>query len=228
MLMRTVGVAQKVLATSLAFIFTSCSSTRHVATDLEPPRYLARYALIVEEARDGQVAHAWKPIEALDLTDFQYSQRTPRPPRGIVRASTDRSAYCEARRQQCEASCLASSRPVPVGHLRYPAYRGPWSANKGWWCEQSCIKLAEMCLRGRGEWAEDFVAEFDSVDRAVDWIKNHREELLVGTVIVIAGVAFAVAVAASAGGALILVPLVLVVDNSSGLPPVTGLARSSP
>jgi hypothetical protein len=85
-----------------------------------------------------------------------------------------------------------------------------------------------MCLRGRGEWAEDFVAEFDSVDRAVDWIKNHREELLVGTVIVIAGVAFAVAVAASAGGALILVPLVLVVDNSSGLPPVTGLARSSP
>jgi glucose-6-phosphate-specific signal transduction histidine kinase len=79
-----------------------------------------------------------------------------------------------------------------------------------------------------GEWAEDFVAEFDSIDHAVDWIKNHREELLVGTVIVIAGVAFAVAVAASAGGALILVPLVLVVEDSSGPPPVTGLARSSP
>ncbi len=228
MRMRTVGGTQKVLATSLAFILISCSGTRHVATGPVSPRDLTRYVLMVEEARDGQVTHDWKPIEAFDLTNFQYSQHTMRPARGIVRTSTDRSEYCEARRQQCEASCLASSRPIPVGHLRYPAYRGPWSTNKGWWCEQSCIKLAEMCIRGMGEWAEDFVAEFDSIDHAVDWIKNHREELLVGTVIVIAGVAFAVAVAASAGGALILVPLVLVVEDSSGPPPVTGLARSSP
>lgn len=226
--MRTVDVAQKVLATSLAFIVASCSGARHVAAGPESPRELARYVLIVEEARDGQVTHEWKPIEAFDLTDFQLSQRAARPARGIVPASTDRSAYCEARRQQCEASCLASSRPIPVGHLRYPAYRGPWSTNKGWWCEQSCIKLSEMCLRGMGEWAEDFAAEFSAIEPAVDWIKNHRKELLVGTVIVIAGVAFAVATAASAGGALILVPLVLWAEDSSGPAPATGIARSSP
>jgi len=39
---------------------------------------------------------------------------------------------------------------------------------------------------------------------AVDWLKQYRQEILVGGVVVIAGVAF-VAVA-SGGGALILVP----------------------
>jgi nicotinamidase-related amidase len=67
-----------------------------------------------------------------------------------------------------------------------------------------------------GEWAEEDAAEFDAIEPAVDWIKNHREEILVGTVIVIAGVAFTVVVAASAGGALILVPVVFLVEDSSG------------
>ncbi|MDC0712110.1 hypothetical protein POL68_26830 [Stigmatella sp. ncwal1] len=57
-----------------------------------------------------------------------------------------------------------------------------------------------------GEWAEKDAEEFDAIAPAVEWIKNHREEILVGTVIVIAGVAFAAAVAAwgsypGAGGA---------------------------
>ncbi len=73
-----------------------------------------------------------------------------------------------------------------------------------------------MCNRGMGEWAEEDAAEFDAIEPAVDWIKNHREEILVGTVIVIAGVAFTVVVAASAGGALILVPVVFLVEDSSG------------
>jgi hypothetical protein len=226
--MRTTFMAQKILAISLAVIFISCSATRQSAVGPTGPRDLARYVLIVEETPSGQVMHTWKPLEGFDLTSFQYPPSALRAPRGIVLASTDRQAYCEGRRQQCETDCLASSSPIPVGHLRYPAYRGPWRINKGWWCEQACIKLAEMCLRGMGEWAEEFSAEFDSIDRAVDWIKNHREELLGGTVIVIAGVAFAVAVGASAGGALILVPLVLVAEDSSDATPATGLARSSP
>jgi hypothetical protein len=70
-----------------------------------------------------------------------------------------------------------------------------------------------------GEWAEEYATEFDAIDSAVDWIKTHREELLVGTIIIIAGVAFAVAVAATAGGALILVPVVLLVEGFSGAIP---------
>jgi hypothetical protein len=47
--------------------------------------------------------------------------------------------------------------------------------------------------------------------------KQHRTELLVGSVVVIAGVAFVVAVVGSGGSALVLVPAVLLA--SSGMAP---------
>ena len=53
-----------------------------------------------------------------------------------------------------------------------------------------------------------------SVDKAVDWLKRHREEILVGTVIVIAGVAFTVIIVGSGGTALVLVPAVLLVSSA--------------
>ncbi len=67
-----------------------------------------------------------------------------------------------------------------------------------------------MCNRGMGAWAEEPAAEFDAIDPAVDWMKKHREEILVGTVIVIAGVAL---VAISAGAVLILVPIVMLAED---------------
>jgi hypothetical protein len=80
------------------------------------------------------------------------------------------------------------------------------------------MEQADMCRRRRGSWADEYAAEFNAIEPAVDWIKTHREEILVGTVIVIAGVAFVAAVAASGGGALILAPLVFVAESPPGLP----------
>ncbi|MFY0583211.1 hypothetical protein ACN28S_60970 [Cystobacter fuscus] len=58
----------------------------------------------------------------------------------------------------------------------------------------------------------------------IDWLKRHREEVLAGSVIVIAGVVF---VTVSAGvGALVLVPVVLVASSSPVGSPST--ARVSP
>ncbi|MBN1205688.1 MAG: hypothetical protein JXB05_12285 [Myxococcaceae bacterium] len=73
------------------------------------------------------------------------------------------------------------------------------------------------CKKGRGEWAEQH-AEFDAIDPAIDWIKRHREELAVGAVVVIAGVAFAVVVAGSGGAALVLAPLLVMAENSPEVP----------
>ena len=70
------------------------------------------------------------------------------------------------------------------------------------------------CKQGRGEWAEQYTAQFDAVAPAVDWIKEHRTELVVGTVVVIAGVAFAVVIAGSGGAALTLVPLLVMAETS--------------
>ena len=61
----------------------------------------------------------------------------------------------------------------------------------------------------------------------MDWIKNHPEEILAGSVIVIAGVAFVAAVAASGGGVLVLLPIVLVAENPLALPTAPHIAEAT-
>jgi hypothetical protein len=65
-----------------------------------------------------------------------------------------------------------------------------------------------------------------TTDKAVDWLKQHREEILLGTVVVIAGVAFTAVVVGSAGTALVLVPAVLLV--SSEAPPMPYAVEAAP
>lgn len=64
-----------------------------------------------------------------------------------------------------------------------------------------------MCLNGRGPWAEQETQEFTRVDAAVDWIKSHRNEIVAGTIVIIAGVAFVATVAGSGGAMLCFIPL---------------------
>jgi hypothetical protein len=54
--------------------------------------------------------------------------------------------------------------------------------------------------------------KFSVPGQAVDWLKRHRDELVVGSLVVIAGVAFVVVVAGSGGTALVLVPSLLFVS----------------
>jgi hypothetical protein len=49
--------------------------------------------------------------------------------------------------------------------------------------------------------------EFSRIDEAIEWLKAHKAEVALGTVVVVAGTAFVLATGGS--GALILVPLAL-------------------
>ena len=55
--------------------------------------------------------------------------------------------------------------------------------------------------------------QFPAVDGAVEWLKDHRKELFVGTVVVIAGVTFVVV--SAGGGLLALAPLALMASADS-------------
>jgi hypothetical protein len=56
--------------------------------------------------------------------------------------------------------------------------------------------------------------EFPVTNDAVEWLKRNRRELLVGSIVVIAGVAF---VTLSAGaGLIILAPVALVISSARG------------
>jgi hypothetical protein len=54
---------------------------------------------------------------------------------------------------------------------------------------------------------------FPAVEEAVEWLKEHRTELLVGTVVVMAGVTFVVVSAGA--GLIVLAPLALMASVGS-------------
>lgn len=229
--MPTRTLAQKLLASGLSLLLVSCSVTQPLVAAQGPtgPLDLARYALLIHEMPDGQLAHDWKPLKDFDLAKLQYALSATNSNRGIVHvSSTGLKKYCEGRQDQCIQDCLSSSRPVWIGHWRYENVKTqPWREARRWWCPEHCGKQADMCKRRMGTWAEEYVAEFDEIEPAVDWIKNHREELLVGSVIVIAGVAFVAAITVSGGGALILVPLVFFAESNPGLPNASSIAEAT-
>jgi hypothetical protein len=66
--------------------------------------------------------------------------------------------------------------------------------------------------------------EFTAVDAALDWLKRNRRELLVGSVVVIAGVVFVVA--SMGAGLVILVPAVLLADAAPSFEPL--MAEGTP
>jgi hypothetical protein len=71
----------------------------------------------------------------------------------------------------------------------------------------------DCCSLREAAEARTLRVRFPAVDSAVDWLKQHRRELVVGTVVVVAGVAFVVVVAGSGGTALVLAPAVLLVSS---------------
>ncbi|WP_143196144.1 hypothetical protein [Archangium sp. Cb G35] len=229
--MPTRTLAQKLLALSLGLLLVSCSATQPIVTVQGPtgPHDLARYALVIQEMPDGRITHDWKPLRDFNLTKFQSALSAMNSNRGMVRvSSTGLEEYCEGRRVQCEQDCLASSRPIQVGQWKYDDVKTlPWRIARSWWCPRHCLKQAVLCTKGRGSWAEEYAAEFHAIEPALDWLKTHREEILAGSVIIIAGVAF-VAVSTAAGAAtLILMPFVLFAENSSGFPS-TSVAEVAP
>jgi hypothetical protein len=226
--MRRDTATQKAMAVSLAFMLASCGATRSSVVGPKGPQYLARYAIVFEQQPDGQLAHTWIPLKDLDLTKFEHTLSTINVRPDILRVSSSAlNAYCDGRHDQCVKDCLKSSRPFVIGHRKYMhTQEQPWRIARSWWCPSNCMEAAIECKRGRGEWAEQYAAEFDAVEPAIDWIKRHRTELAVGAVVVIAGVAFAVVVAGSGGAALVLAPLLVVAKSTPERPAGPQLAEA--
>ncbi len=59
--------------------------------------------------------------------------------------------------------------------------------------------------------------QFPAVDGLMEWLKRHRKDLLVGSVVVIAGVAFVVVSAGA--GLFVLAPVVLVASSETTCDP---------
>ncbi|MFY0526789.1 hypothetical protein ACN28I_27820 [Archangium gephyra] len=216
--MRPASVTQRAMAVSLALILISCGTTRYSTAGPTGPENLARYALIIKPRAGGQVTHEWVTLKDFDMATLQLAMHPVTINRDIVRVSTSDSEleeYCEGRRLQCEQDCLTSSRPFLVDWRKYiDTQVQPWRVARYAWCPKNCLDAKVDCTKRRGKWYEEYSPSFQAIAPAIDWLEEHHTELLVGTVVVIAGVAFTVVVAASGGGVLALAPLVLFAEAS--------------
>ena len=99
---------------------------------------------------------------------------------------------CDQEQLECFAECWKSPPP-------WPYKRGDKSY--GTYCANLCLKKYMRCI----EELKSRPVAFPTMHAALQWIHEHETELLVGTIVVVAGAAFVVGTGGS--GALILVPI---------------------
>jgi hypothetical protein len=84
----------------------------------------------------------------------------------------------------------------------------PYTKRDGWfheYCTKQCRQRYLDCEKDNETRAGTL--EFSRIDDAMEWLEKHKAEVALGTVVVIAGVAFVLSTGGA--GALVLVPLAL-------------------
>jgi hypothetical protein len=198
-----------VLLVQACFLLSCGSSIRSVL--LPTPEELHSLALVIQERADGQVVHSWRP--AVEFEDAlrslpSYGRRSVLS-RPVVLASS-RRRDCDQELIDCHRKCMQRKLPaphnyIPRGHPRHDQI-----------CRDNCRPAYEDCV----EAASARALRFPAVDGAVEWLKEHRTELLVGTGVVIAGVSFVVVSAGA--GLIVLAPLALMASADSANAPLCG------
>lgn len=106
---------------------------------------------------------------------------------------------CQKEHEECMELCWNKRYPWP--HSQEQA---------GWYykrCASDCVNQYKNCMDEEEAAAREKAKklEFSRMDQAIEWIKQHKDEVVIGTIVVVGGVAFVLATGGS--GALILAPL---------------------
>ncbi|WP_395807487.1 hypothetical protein [Archangium minus] len=174
------------------------------------------FVLLIEETPHAQVTHSWRRVEELDLSHYRQPLGGNSLSGSTVFASA-RLRDCHAEFNDCQDDCL--KRPLAPGyeHVKQGSgAHGRICRDGCWQAYRDCEELQELRVRQ--------THEFTATERAVEWLKRNRKAILVGSVVVIAGVVFVVASAGA--GALVLAPVILL--TSAGFPDGSHLATVSP
>ena len=107
---------------------------------------------------------------------------------------------CQAEHEACFRKCWEKSRP------KWPHKHDEWYYKR---CTTDCLEAFNTCMDDQEEEAREQVKklEFSNVDQAIKWIREHKTEVAIGTIVIIAGVAFVITTGGS--GMLLLAPLAI-------------------
>lgn len=196
------------MAVGLGLLLVSCSATRASLPTPTSVQELSRSVLVLEKTPDGQVTHSWEPLSSFALSKLPLPYRSGG---GSVEGPIVRAAWtrdCEEESDACMDMCRKSLGSRNWSHSK----KGSKEATCRGRCRPAYIDCCE--LREQAE-----ALKFSAADDAVAWLKLHHEELLVGTVVVIAGVAFVATAVGSGGAVLLLVLAILMVSSEAPLVP---------
>ncbi len=172
-------------------------------------------ALVIQEDADGRVVHSWRPAAEFQeqLQNLPSSFRSSTASGEVVLVS-GRRRDCDQEQIDCHRNCMRRKLPSPHNYIP----RGDPRHNQI--CRDKCLRAYTDCVDAEKARA----LRFSAVEGAVRWLKEHRTELLVGTVAVISGVTFVVVSAGA--GLVVLAPLVLMASaNSANAPLCEGSAQ---
>ncbi len=207
--MRPRPPAARVTATLLSVLLASCSATR--STVPTRPEELAHLVLFIRDLPDGTVTHSWRHAEELDLSQYRLQASSRGAARPIVLAM-GRTRDCDEENRECIRECMTRPLARGFGHITSGNRK---RGGKKDYCVTKCIQPYLDCQRLQ----ELEPQEFTAADDAVDWLKRNRKSILLGSMVVIAGVAFVVVSAGA--GIVILAPAVLLAAPESGAEPYT-------
>jgi hypothetical protein len=145
-------------------------------------------------------AHAQKPERRIYVISEGSSASDANDWPGTGGAGAD--AYCNDLQIKCHNQCMRR-KPRNAG-----VRKGSREHDED--CTTECLKEFMKCLKRmedleRQEQQREL--QFENLDGALRWLREHKTEVVIGTVVVVAGVAFVVATGGS--GALLLAPLAL-------------------
>ena len=204
--MKTLITLKKLLALSLTGLLVSCSTIRGTApVSGESSEELTRLVLVLRASTDGRVTHTWQRAEDFDLSRYRL-QSSAFDTTGHIVFVAGHPRDCHAEYLECINECMSRPLPRGYGHITSRGGRGGKEA----YCNRRCMQPYRDCMDLQDLQQRQ---EFSAVNEAVEWLKRNRETLLVGSIVIIAGVVF---VTVSAGaGVVVLVPAVLLATSEA-------------
>jgi hypothetical protein len=146
-------------------------------------------------------AHVQQPEQKIHVISEDASGVGSTVESGTGGAGAD--AYCNEIQKQCFSKCWR----------RKPEYSGikKHSGDHYKHCDEKCLKVFMQCVEEQEELerqeSQKKELHFPTMDAALDWIREHKTEVALGTVVIVGGVLAAPYVIAILGGALVLAPL---------------------
>ncbi|MFP2929485.1 hypothetical protein ACLESO_30660 [Pyxidicoccus sp. 3LG] len=213
--MRSAVLLTRATALFLVILLVACGSTHHNIAPADADE-LTRFVLFIRELPDGTVTHSWQRAEEVDLSSYGALSGARSAARGI-RPVVARPRDCFQEFVDCVDECKARPLARGYGHITSSRDR---KKRKEEHCRKQCWQPYQDC----SELQELKPQEFTAVDSAVDWLKRNRKAVLVGSVVIVAGVAFVVLSAGA--GVVVLAPVVLLAAPAA--PSTSWMAEASP